>query len=137
MIARAFVKQNPFEVWGDGSQIRNWTHVDDIVEGTLLACEKIDDGAAVNLGTMERVRVSEAARLVMEYTRHRCDIRFMPHMPTGPANRVADNRLAKRLLGWEPRVPFRDGLRRTIDWYFSNRQEEDVRSNLDQILLER
>src|SRR3989338_2977584 len=54
MIARAFIKQDPFEVWGDGNQIRNWTYIDDIVEGTILAAEKIDDGTAVNLGTMER-----------------------------------------------------------------------------------
>src|SRR6266498_5381803 len=57
MIARAFTRQNPFEVWGDGTQVRNWTYVDDIVRGTILAAEKIDDGTAVNLGTMERVQV--------------------------------------------------------------------------------
>src|SRR6202023_1042705 len=57
MIARAFVGQNPFDVWGDGTQIRNWTYVDDIVSGTILAAEKTDDGTPVNLGTMERIRV--------------------------------------------------------------------------------
>ena len=60
MIARSFVDQNPFVVWGDGEQIRNWTHVSDIVEGTLLAAEKIDDGTPINLGTMERTRVIDA-----------------------------------------------------------------------------
>lgn len=49
MIARAFIRQRPFEVWGDGKQVRNWTYIDDIVEGTLLAAEKIDDGTAINL----------------------------------------------------------------------------------------
>src|SRR3989338_10951499 len=48
IIARAFIKQDPFEIWGDGEQIRNWTYVGDIVEGTLLAVEKIGDGTAVN-----------------------------------------------------------------------------------------
>src|SRR5580692_2448943 len=57
MIARAFVKQDPFEVWGDGTQIRNWTFIEDIVSGTILAAEKINDGTAVNLGTMERIQV--------------------------------------------------------------------------------
>src|SRR5207248_11023535 len=60
MIARAFVKQDPFVVWGTGEQVRNWTHVSDIVEGTLAVAERIDDATAVNLGTMERVRVMEA-----------------------------------------------------------------------------
>src|SRR6476661_2787322 len=58
MIARAFLKQDPFEIWGDGTQIRNWTYIDDIVEGTILAGEKINDGTAINLGTMERITVA-------------------------------------------------------------------------------
>jgi nucleoside-diphosphate-sugar epimerase len=137
MIARAFVGQNPFEVWGDGTQIRNWTYVDDIVNGTILAAEKISDGTAVNLGTMERVRVIDAARMVLEFAGRRSEIRFRPDMPTGPANRVADNKLAKKLLGWEPKTPFREGLRKTMDWYFSSKQQEDVRGVLEKMLTAR
>ena len=117
MIARAFIKQDPFAVWGNGEQIRNWTHVSDIVRGTILAAETIDDGTAVNLGTMERTRVIDAAREVLRYTGHSTQIELHPEMPTGPLNRVADNSLARRLLGWEPHVKFADGLRQTIDWY--------------------
>ena len=137
MIARAFVGQNPFEVWGDGTQIRNWTYVDDIVTGTILAAEKIHDGTAVNLGTMERVRVIDAARLVLEYAGVKADIKLLPHMPTGPANRVADNSLGKKLLGWEPQVPFREGLRRTMDWYFKTKRKEQVQGVLESMLTAR
>jgi nucleoside-diphosphate-sugar epimerase len=137
MIARAFIGQNPFEVWGDGTQVRNWTYIDDIVRGTILAAERIDDGTAVNLGTTERIRVIDAVRMVLEYTGHKAEIRLRPDMPTGPLNRVADNRLAKELLGWEPQVPFREGLRRTIDWYFSTKDREQVRQTLERMLTER
>jgi nucleoside-diphosphate-sugar epimerase len=137
MIARAFVGQNPFEVWGNGYQIRNWTYIDDIVRGTILAAEKIDDGTAINLGTMERVRVIDAVKMVLEYTGHQAEIRLRPDMPTGPLNRVADNSLAQKLLGWKPQVPFREGLRRTIDWYFSTKDREQVRTILDRMLVER
>jgi nucleoside-diphosphate-sugar epimerase len=137
MIARAFIRQDPFWVWGNGEQIRNWTHVGDIVEGTLLAAEKIDDGRAVNLGTMERTRVIDAVREVLRYTGHRAEIRFQPEMPTGPMNRVADNSLAGRLLGWEPKVKFMDGLHRTIDWYFSTKDRNQVEALLGQRLTER
>jgi nucleoside-diphosphate-sugar epimerase len=106
MIAKAFIGQDPFELWGDGSQIRNWTYIDDIVRGTILAAERIEDGTAVNLGTTERIRVIDAARTVLEYTGHTAKIKTLPDMPTGPINRVADNALAKKLLGWEPHVPF-------------------------------
>jgi nucleoside-diphosphate-sugar epimerase len=137
MIARAFVKQDPFVVWGTGEQIRNWTHVSDIVTGTRLAAERIDDGTAVNLGTMERTRVIDAAREVLRYTGHAADIELHPEMPTGPLNRVADNALARTLLGWEPQVAFMDGLRRTIDWYFREKDREAVASSLSLRLTER
>jgi nucleoside-diphosphate-sugar epimerase len=137
MIAKAFIGQSPFEVWGDGTQVRNWTYIDDIVKGTILAAEKIDDGTAVNLGTMERVRVIDAAKMVLEYTAHKAEIKLLPDMPTGPLNRVADNSLAKRLLGWEPLVPFREGLKRTIDWYFATKDRDHVRRILNRMLTER
>ena len=100
MIARAFVEQDPFIVWGNGEQIRSWTHVSDIVAGTLLAAEKIDDGSAINLGTMERTRVIDAAREVLRYTKHRAEIVLQPDMPSGPLNRVPDISLAATRLGW-------------------------------------
>jgi nucleoside-diphosphate-sugar epimerase len=137
MIARAFVGQDPFDVWGDGTQIRNWTYVDDIVSGTILAAEKINDGTAVNLGTMERIRVRDAAEMVLQNSGHKAQIRLRPDMPTGPVNRVADNALAKKLLGWEPKTTFRDGLKKTMDWYFSAKQREEVRGVLDKMLTAR
>ena len=137
MIARAFIGQNPFEVWGDGTQIRNWTYIDDIVSGTILAGEKISDGTPVNLGTMERVRVIDAVRMVLEYTGHKAEIKFLPHMPTGPLNRVADNSLARKLLGWEPKTKFCEGLKRTIEWYNRTHDPAQVKSYFERMLTER
>jgi nucleoside-diphosphate-sugar epimerase len=137
MVARAFVGQDPFVVWGTGEQIRNWTHVSDIVSGTILAAEKIDDGTAVNLGTTERTRVIDAVQEVLRYTGHKARIELHPEMPTGPLNRVADNALARKLLGWEPQVKFMDGLRRTIDWYFSSKDRAVIRASLEHRLTER
>jgi nucleoside-diphosphate-sugar epimerase len=136
-IARAFVGQDPFEVWGNGEQIRNWTFIDDIVSGTILSAEKIDDGTAVNLGTMERVRVLDAVEEILRYTGHKAKIQLRPDMPTGPLNRVADNSLAKSLLGWEPKVKFMDGLHQTIDWYYSTKKREEVSKILGHMLTER
>jgi len=137
MIARAFIGQNPFEVWGDGTQIRNWTYIDDIVSGTILAGEKIDDGTPVNLGTMERVRVIDAVNLVLELTNQKADIKFLPNMPVGPLNRVAENSLAKKLLGWEPKFTFREGLKRTIDWYYKTKDRAQVKKSLGGMLTGR
>ena len=137
MIARAFVGQDPFEVWGDGRQVRNWTYVGDIADGMLLAAERIEDGTAVNLGTEERTVVIDAVSEVLRYTGHRAEIRLRPDMPVGPVNRVASNRRARELLGWQPRVGFLEGLRRTIDWYFGSKDRPYVRRHLDHLLIER
>ena len=137
MIARAFIGQDPFEVWGTGEQVRNWTYIEDIVEGTILAAEKIDDALAINLGTTERIRVMDAVKEVLRYTGHQVPVATQPNMPTGPLNRVADNRLAEKLLGWKPQTPFMEGLHRTIDWYFAHKDREQVRAVLGRMLTER
>jgi nucleoside-diphosphate-sugar epimerase len=137
MIARAFLRQDPFYVWGNGEQIRNWTYVDDIVEGMILSAERIEDGAAVNLGTTERVRVMDAVNMVCELAGYSPRIVLQPDMPTGPMNRVADNSLAKKILGWEPRVPFAEGLQRTLEWYFSTKDQAEVSAIFDRMLTGR
>lgn len=130
MIAKALIKQNPYEIWGDGKQIRNWTYISDIIEGTLLAAEEIDDGSAINLGTTEAVSVNGAVRIILNRVGYRPKIRYLLDMPVGPVNRVADNRLAYQKLGWKPRVKFADGISKTIDWYFSNKSPAEVKRAL-------
>ncbi len=137
MIARAFVGQDPFVVWGTGEQVRNWTHVSDIVEGTILAAERVHDGTAINLGTMERTRVLDAARMVLEGTGHRARLVPDPSKPTGPYNRVCDNTRARTLLDWNPRVSFRAGLEQTIAWYYGTKKREQIATRLDHLLTER
>jgi hypothetical protein len=58
-------------------------------------------------------------------------------MPTGPLNRVADNALAKKLLGWEPRTNFADGLKATFEWYFASKNVEEVAAIFDHMLTGR
>lgn len=137
MIARAFTGQDPFEVWGTGEQIRNWTYVDDIVEGTIRAAERVSDGSAINLGTMERIRVRDAVVEILRCLGHQATLRFRPDMPTGPLNRVADNTRAKALLDWQPQVTFAEGIRRTIAWYVASHDRLDVARRLDVALIER
>jgi UDP-glucose 4-epimerase len=137
MIARAFIGEDPFTIWGTGEQVRNWTYVTDIVEGTILAAEKIDDGTAVNLGTMERIKVIDAAQAVLARAGLKIPTATRPDMPTGPYNRVADNALAGKLLGWQPQIRFRDGLQKTMNWYFATKTRDSVKGILERMLTER
>jgi nucleoside-diphosphate-sugar epimerase len=102
-----------------------------------LAAEKIDDGTGVNLGTMERITVLDAAHEIVCTAGYSPKIEPHPEMPTGPLNRVADNALSKSLLGWEPAVKFMDGVHRTIDWYAAARDQSHATEALERLLVER
>ncbi len=88
-------------------------------------------------GTMERIKVIDAAKMVCDLTGHKAEIKLRPDMPTGPLNRVADNSLAKKLLGMGTESPFRDGLKRTIDWYYATKNREEVKRTFGRMLTER
>ena len=130
MIARGYLKLDPFEVWGNGEQIRNWTYVDDIVSGTIATAEKIHDGTSINLGTMERIKVKDCADQVIDTLNPGATIKLLTDKPTGPLNRVASNALAKELLGWEPKTSFQAGLHKTIKWYIESKTTEQASADL-------
>jgi UDP-glucose 4-epimerase len=133
-IAKAFIKQDPFEVWGDGEQIRNWTYVEDIIDGIIKLIE-VDDATQVNLGTEERIKVIDMINLVFKYIGfYPKKIKFLS-MPTGPINRVADISLAKKLLNWQPKYDFKTGLKKTIEWYFENKNKDFIKKNLKKLLI--
>lgn len=137
-IARAHLRQDPFTVWGDGTQSRNFTYIGDIVEGLLLAAEKIDDGTAVNIGTEEQYTINDTIELIFELIGfHPRKIAHDLTKPSGVPARAADLGRARQHLGWEPRTSLREGLRRTIDWYVKERASADLADRLPTLLLER
>jgi nucleoside-diphosphate-sugar epimerase len=138
LIAKAFVKQDPYEIWGDGQQDRNFTYVGDIVEGMIHAAEKVDDASAVNIGTAEHIKIIEAAQLIFTETGFTpLSINFDTTKPVGVYSRAADLTRTRKALGWEPETSFKKGLRRTIKWYYANRNVADVSSRLGVLLTER
>lgn len=138
LIAKAFVEMDPYEIWGTGEQDRNFTYVQDIVDAMILAAEKIEDGTPVNAGRDDRITLNQAAELVFEITGWRPkEIEHDLSMPQGVASRAADLSNARQILGFEPKVSYKEGFRRTIDWYFDNKNKEEVKANMNKLLMER
>ncbi len=136
-IARAFVLQDPFPIWGDGKQERNFTYVTDIVDGIVRLAERVDDGSPVNLGHDRAIVVDEGATLVCKMMKHNPRFTYDRSKPVGVYARMADLKRAIELLNWRPTTSFETGLVQTIDWYVANKNREFVRSNLNRLLFER
>jgi dTDP-glucose 4,6-dehydratase len=112
----AALTRRPLVVHGDGSQTRSVTHVDDLIEG-VVRLAKSDYVGPVNLGSQSEISVLELAKLIIEITGSTSAIEFAPRPPDDPAVRRPDISLAKRVLGWEPKVSLEEGLRRTAEWF--------------------
>src|SRR5438876_9902007 len=96
---------DPYEIWGDGQQDRNFTYVGDIVEGMMRAALAVEDASAVNLGTAEHIRIIDAARAIFAETGFTPDeIAFDTTKPVGVYSRAADLERTRRLLGREPQT---------------------------------
>ena len=118
-IAQA-LRGKPLTIYGDGSQTRSFQYIDDLVEG-IVRLMKVDYSEPVNLGNPEEYTMIELARLVQELLGTSLPIVHEPLPQDDPKQRRPDIRLARELLGWEPRVPVREGLLRTIAYFKEGR----------------
>jgi UDP-glucose 4-epimerase len=138
LVAKAAIRQDPFEIWGDGRQTRGFTYVDDVVRALLLAAEHLSDGSAVNAGVSDFIPLDRAAEAVFEAIGWRpSEIRHRPDQPVGVRHRAVDGSLAKRLTGWEPRWSFERGVAATVAWFLANRDVASLGEELEGRLLAR
>lgn len=118
LIRRAVEKKDPYVIWGSGKQDRDFTYVEDIVSGTLFACEHIVNAEVVNLGTSNRYTIAQTAEFIFELLGWRPEkILFDKAKPEGVKTRALDIKKAQKLLNWEPKYTLRDGLEKTIEWF--------------------
>ena len=105
------------EVWGDGSPTREFLYVEDAAEGILLATEKYDKSEPVNLGSGMEISIKDLVTLIAKLTGFKGELVWDTSKPNGQPRRQLSVERAKREFGFEARVTFEEGLRRTIEWY--------------------
>jgi UDP-glucuronate decarboxylase len=107
-------------LFGDGSQTRSFCYRDDLVEGMIRMMEGPDEFIGpVNLGNPGEFTIRELAELVVAQTGSKSKLVTKPLPADDPKQRQPDITLAKKWLKWEPTVPLRDGLAKTIAWFRS------------------
>lgn len=122
---RQALRGEELTIFGTGSQTRSFCYVDDMVEGILRMMNAPDElTGPVNLGNPAEVSISALARLVLELTGSRSPIVCRPLPADDPARRQPDISLARERLGWEPQVPLREGLAKTVEYFRSIRIED-------------
>ena len=121
LIRKAVNREKPFFVWGDGEQRRAFTFVTDLVEGIILASEKLSDATPLNLGEFNDTSIRELAELILKLTGYDTPIVWDESKPKGVKVRKSDMTKAFKILGWAPKVPLEEGIKKTIDWFIRNK----------------
>jgi GDP-L-fucose synthase len=108
-------------IWGTGKPTREFLYVDDAAEGLLLAAERYNNSEPVNLGAGAEISIKDLAETIARLTGFQGKIVWDSSMPDGQPRRKLDTGKAKQLFGFESRTPFEEGLRKTIEWYRTQR----------------
>lgn len=110
-------------VWGDGSPTREFLYVEDAAEGILLAAERYNSSEPVNLGSGFEISIKDLAGLIARLTGFGGKLTFDATKPNGQPRRALDVSRAEKEFGFKARVDFEEGLKKTINWYETNRQK--------------
>jgi GDP-L-fucose synthase len=120
LIRKMLEAQDDVVLWGDGSPTREFLYVDDCAEGMLLAADRYDAPAPVNLGTGVETSIRELAETIADVTGFTGEIVWDTTMPNGQPRRQLDASRAKELFGFTAGTSLREGLEKTVAWYRSS-----------------
>jgi nucleoside-diphosphate-sugar epimerase len=102
-------------IWGDGLQTRSFMYIDDCIKG-IQDIMYSDIKEPINLGSSEMVSINELVDIVENIASYKMERKYDLSAPKGVRGRNSDNTLIKKLLGWEPSIPLRTGMKKTYDW---------------------
>lgn len=116
MIHRALLAKDRFMIWGDGGDVRDFVHAEDVARGLLLATA-VAPNDPFNLGSGVGVSTLDLAKLVLKIAGSGAEIITDPNRPVAIRKRLVDVGKARRLLGFVPEISLEDGIRDTLEWY--------------------
>jgi len=119
-------------VWGDGSPTREFLYVEDAADGIVTATENYNASDPVNLGSGYEISIKDLAEMIQRLTGFEGKLVWDTEKPNGQPRRGLDVTRAKETFGWEAKVPFEEGMRRTIEWYKENRKHVPAKDDLCQ-----
>lgn len=112
--------------WGTGSASREFLYVEDAADAIVTAAEKLDTPDPVNLGTNMEITIKDLVGLIARLCRFEGRIEWDPTKPDGQPRRCLDTSKAKNVMGWQAKVGFEEGLRRTIEWFEAQDEVREV-----------
>ena len=113
----AILKKRPINVYNYGQMKRDFTYIDDIVDGTIAALERAVPYEIFNLGNSRSVHLLQFIRILEEELGEEAEKNMMPIQPGDVPETAADIRKSRELLGFNPRTPLKEGIRRFVEWY--------------------
>ncbi len=117
-------------VWGTGKPTRGFLYVEDAAEGILLAAERYNKSDPVNMGTDLEISIKDLAELISKLVGFKGKIKWDRSKPDGQPKRRLDTTRAEREFGFKAKMDFKEGLKRTINWYKGNRLKYRKDDNL-------
>ncbi|OGZ27145.1 MAG: hypothetical protein A2365_00550 [Candidatus Nealsonbacteria bacterium RIFOXYB1_FULL_40_15] len=118
LVRKAVERHDPIEVWGDGNDIKDFIYIEDLVEGMMLAMEKIESFEPVNLATGQPCTIKEILNAILKAADYEdAKIAFDASKPTMIPKRLINPAKAKNLLGFEARTSIEEGIKKMVDWY--------------------
>ena len=111
------LRGQPLRIHGDGTQVRTFCHIDDLVSGLFLLLEKGINGQSVNIGHPRPTPILELAKLVSDILGIEENFKYVEKYQFEPYIRIPDIKLINKLTGWDPEIDLRTGLVKTIDWF--------------------
>jgi len=123
LIRKAVEKQDPFEVWGTGNDVRDFLHVKDVARGCLLALEKYPEFSGLNLGSGTSVSIRQLAETITNLAEHNVPLMFAASKPSTIPVRVVDVSKAREKADFQAEVSLEEGLLDTIQWFAANRDK--------------